>query len=663
MKVKYNRVLEYNDLISQFQNADFDGDSEIGAGIHSEQAKQDFGYMFVKNLIEFEHADRLLIDYEHESIFAAYMLSKVAREEKEAILKEFTEEDLKELPYLSDLDLSINYFDSFIRLNKSFKRGGLPFAKDSQNNIYSFFEILVNLSLGFDITKEEILYTFNNYKDLNKKELMKLTEDFYKKIKFEGKELEFWDRIHVFNKFLLEAGTVLDYAIASFDFKDFVVDNPNMQKFKENLIQNEPFLAFHQNLVLFEDYVLTEVRKNKDSILTKLFDSGARLKSVQLLKAASNTGIPTDIYGRAMPINIKNALLDGLTPYQYFKSGDSARLALQQRQDAIPKGGELQRKFFYSTGILMQDKEVYDCFEETGKQRYFEVEIKNEKYLKTLKHRWYKLPEWDEEKVLKGDEKELIGKTILLRSPITCQLDEYRVCKKCLGEKRPVTKNLGAPIGQYLSEAIIQSVLRAHHFGGVFLADEDKKLKDILRNIKYLIIDENLTILEGNKEDIKYIEEFLKTKYNETQAEIYITEIDDKARIEIIIHEMPFSEDAVKILKEITALIDKNISKKDQFDIYNTFDKLIEISDSNGILNIYFELVMSLLYYDEDNVLLRYTDKEPVKQLALKDIIDNIDPKLNIFYNFSSSTLNKIYSKKDIKEVNHMYNDLIKIYK
>jgi len=660
MKVKANRVMEINDLISQFQNADFDGDSEIGAGIHSEQAKQDFPYMFVKNITEFEHADRLLIDYEHESIFSAYMLSKVAREEKEKLLQEITEEDINDIPNLSELDLSINYFDTFIRLNKSFKKGGLLIAKDNEY-YYSLFEVLVNLAFG--LTPEEFIYRFDKYKDLNKKELMRLTEDFYFYLKKTKRELEFWDRIHVFNKFLLEAGTVLDYAIASFDFKDFVVNNPEMQKFKDSLIQNEPFLAFHQNLVLFEDYVLTEVRKNENSILTKLFDSGARLKSVQLLKAASNTGVPTDIYGRAMPINIKNALLDGLTPYQYFKSGDSARLALQQRQDAIPKGGELQRKFFYSTGILMQDKEVNDCFEETGKERYFEVEIKNEKYLKTLKHRWYKLPEWQEEKVIQGDEKELIGKTILLRSPITCQLSDYRICKKCLGQKRLVTKNLGAPIGQYLSEAIIQSVLRAHHFGGVFLADENKELKNVLRKITYLVTDENLTVLEGSKEDIKFIENFLKEKYNEEQAEIYITEIEDKARIEIIVHEMPFSEDAVKILKEITAVIDKNINKKDQFNIYETYDKLIEISEANGILNVYFELVMSLLYYDEDNVLLRYSDKEPVKQLALKDIIDNIDPKLNIFYNFGSSTLNKIYSKKDITEVNHMYNDLIKIYK
>jgi hypothetical protein len=663
MVIKNNRVMEINDLISRFQNADFDGDSEIAAGMHSEQAKRDFNRMFVKNLIEFEHMDELLVDYEHESIFGAYALSKEAYNNFEKFKTD--PDEIKDFYQFID-ELSI---DAFISLNNSFKHGGIAFKIN--NDIISLFELIVNKIFGIyedqkNKNEKEIyhLYRFNKQGILKKKNLIKLTEEFYNYLKKNKKTLEFWDRIHIWNKFLLEAGTVLNYSVASFDFKDFIIENNEIQEFKNKLIQNEPFLGFHQNLILFEDYILPEVKKIESGILFKLFDSGARLKSVQLLKAASNTGIPTDIYGRAMPINIKNALLDGLTPYQYFKSGDSARLALQQRQDAIPKGGELQRKFFYVIGILMQDKEVNDCFKETGKEKYFEIEIKNEKYLKTLKYRWYKLPGEDEEKVIKGDEEYLIGKTILLRSPITCQLDDYRICKKCLGVKRPDTKNLGAPVGQYLSEAIIQSVLRAHHFGGVFLvSNEDQELKNILRKIKILENTEDITIIKGNNKDIDYIINYLKSKYSENAIELHETQENDEKLLEIIVYEMPFSEDAVKILKSITSLIDKNRSKKDLIDIKEIFDILIDISNQNGIFNLYFELVLSVLFYDEDGNLYRYSDKEIVQQLSLKDVIDNIDPKLNIFYNFSSTTLNKIFSKKDIREIDHMYNDLIKIYK
>ena len=58
------------------------------------------------------------------------------------------------------------------------------------------------------------------------------TED----LKINNKKLEFWDRIHLFNKFLLEAGTVLDYSVASFDFKDFVIQNEKVNKFKNDLL-------------------------------------------------------------------------------------------------------------------------------------------------------------------------------------------------------------------------------------------------------------------------------------------------------------------------------------------------------------------------------------------------------------------------------------------
>ena len=669
MEIKKNRVIEINDLVSAFFNADFDGDSMFNSSIHSKQAKQDFSYMFIKNINEFDQTDKLLIDYEHVSIFAAYMLSKKAYESKELILENnFNNEDYEELKNIDEVNFNTkadiqSLFNTYINLNKSFKRGGIPLLKEDgePNKIYSLFEILVNLALGINI-QNGLLYTFEDYGILSKKNLNKLTYDFYKYLQDQKLPNEFWDRIHIFNKFLLEAGSRLSYAIASFDFKDFQVKNENILEYKETLIQNEPFLAFHQNLVLFDEFVMPEVEKNEDGILNTLFKSGARLKSVQLLKAASNTGIPTDIYGKAMPINIKNALLDGLTKEDYFNSGDSARLALGQRQDAIPKGGELQRKFFFVTGILKQNKEINDCFEHTGKEKYFEIQILNEKFLKVLKYRWYKIPGENEEKLLQGDEEHLIGQTVLLRTPITCQLEGYQICKKCLGEKRPSTANLGAPIGQYLSEAIIQSVLRAHHFGGVFLAQEDNKIKNILKNSIIQPTEDKTTII-SSKENIDYIKEYLESKYEPQDIELNIEDLDDKSKIEIEVHNLPFSEDAVKILTNITGLIDKNISKKNEISIINTFNKLIEISAENGIFNIYFELVLSLLFYNEDDVLFRYTDKPIVKQLALKDIINNIDPKLSIFYNFGNKTVQKIFTTKKDDRVDHMYRDLINIYK
>ena len=655
MEVLNNRVIEVNDLLSRFFNHDHDGDSMIALAIHSKQARQDaLNNMFVKKITEFIHMDELLIDYEHETIYSSYMLSYEARKEFNRLIKTEDHEDLKELN--NETIESINY-DQFISLYNLFYKGGIPIAKINGKPI-SFFELIINKILGtIDLENKEILYTFEKYGLLKKKTLNKLTYDFYKKLEKKGRKEEFWDIIHIFNKFFLEAGTRLNAGIASFDYEDFAVHSEKIENYKNNLIQNEPFLAFHQNLILFEDYVMPEIENNEYNFLNTLYESGARLKSVQLLKAASNFGIPTDIYGRAFPINIKNALLDGLTPEEYFISGDSARLALAQRQDAIPKGGELQRKFFFGTGILKQEKEIDDCAQ-VKEVRYFETLIPNKDILKTLKYRWYLDEETGEEKLIQGDEENLIGKTIKLRSPITCGLPDYKVCKKCLGEKRPETANLGAPIGQFLSEAIIQSILRTHHFGGAFLADVDETLKTILKKVE-IKAENDLTEIIGVEAEINYIEDYLNSKYKDG-LELEKEESNGKMKLSIKVLSLPFSEDAVKLLRETTAIIDKNSSS---IDMKQSFLKLAEISAYNGILNIYFELVLSLLFYDEDNILYRYSDKEPIKQLALKDVIENIDPKLTIFYNFSNKTIQKIFSTKNTFKVDHMYRDLIDIYK
>jgi len=670
MEYKKNRVIELNDLVSAFFNADFDGDSMLSLSLHSKQAKRDFAAMFIKNNIEFEHTDKLLIDYEHESIYGAFMLSKKAYENfnPQELIDDFSQmdEEEKNQENIQTVERIYKELDPIflITMNKLMKYGGRPVM--IQGKILSYFEVIINQIL--DVYKiqsndSEIyhLYTFEKYGLLNKKGLNKLTYDYNEFLKKNNIGGQFWDRIHKFNKFLLEAGSRLDYACPTFELDDFIVESDEINKFKTKLIQGEPFLAFQQNMVLYEDYITTEVSKKDTSFFNSLFQSGARLKSVQLLKAASNTGIPTDIYGRAMPMNIKNSLLDGLTQDEYFNTGDSARLALGQRQDAIPKGGELQRKFFFTAGILKQNKEVQDCFEHTGKERYFEILIKNEKYLKTLKYRWYKELDGDKELMIQGDENHLIGKKILLRSPITCQMPNYQVCPKCLGEKRPTTANLGAPIGQYLSEATIQSVLRAHHFGGVFLANEDKQVQEVLRRIDVDYSDSEVTILKGSLEDLKLIVNYLEDKYQPEAIDLHLNEEQGMLRIHVI--DLPFSEDAVKILNSITGLIDKNRDKKNLVPIEEIYDKLINVSDETDIFNVYFELVLSLIFYDEDDVLYRYSDKPIVKQFALKDVINNIDPKLTIFYNFGNKTIQKIFTSRKNESVDHMYRDLINIYK
>jgi hypothetical protein len=652
MVIGSNQVMEKSNLTSRFDNHDYDGDSLIALALHSEEAREDFKYAYVKNLVEFEHLDELLIDYEHESIFSAYMLTLMAKENIfphigtttqevfDLFEKEFNLENMSEYP-----GASINYthFGNLTNIEAAINQVLCkPFQLITQEDIYP----------------KEPIYLISRDGLLTKKALGKLTVRFWNIVKefnkIQGFEMvNFWDTIHEMDKFFLECSTSVGFCNPSFDLQDFVVYDQEIEEFKENLITVEPFIAFHQNMVLFEK-VSHEINKHPDNILNRVFKSGARLKSVQLLKAASNTGIPTDIYGKAFPANIKNSLLDGLTPEEYFITGDSARLALAVRQEAIPKGGELQRKFFFTVGILKLDREVYDC----GTKKYYEIEVENMSHLKLLNHRWRFNEETQEEELIDISDSSLVGKTIKLRSPVTCKNPDYKICTKCFGEKVPESVNLGSTVGAALSEGIIQSVLRAHHFGGAFIATEDKHLMEILRRSEFKAPD---TII-SDPQDIEYIVEYLNGIYPEEDWEYETLFLDKKTGIKIKINELPFNDDSVKQLNSIVGLIDKNRDQSSLIDPKELYKQLELVIEQNGILSVYLELIISLLYYDEDGILYRYTDKDPYSQVALKNIIEVLDPKLSIFYNFSNRIISKIYNHESLGHIDHMYHDLLDVY-
>jgi hypothetical protein len=200
MIIGSNQVMEKSNMTSRFDNSDHDGDSLIALALHSEEARNDFKYAFAKNLMEFEHMDELLIDYEHESIYASFMLTKMAEagkgysdigENKELSLMDrtFTIEDFRDNPgskskyevfgYLTNVEAAINQ---------------------------SLLKPLKELS-GYIV--DTPIYTIERDGQLSKKNLMRLTERVFRVIqslnKTAGTELiNFWDVIHEFDKFLLE---------------------------------------------------------------------------------------------------------------------------------------------------------------------------------------------------------------------------------------------------------------------------------------------------------------------------------------------------------------------------------------------------------------------------------------------------------------------------
>ena len=96
-------------------------------------------------------------------------------------------------------------------------------------------------------------------------------------------------------------------------------------------------------------------------------------------------------------------------------------------------------------------------------------------------------------------------------------------------------------------------------------------------------------------------------------------------------------------------------------EMYNQL--LDEIVLPNGIYSVFVELIMSLMFYDEEDVIIRYGG-EPYKQTALKKIIQKCDPRLSIFYNLNSNAMALILrDEHKILGAKHMLSGLITPYK
>lgn len=626
-----NRVMDVNSMNAPGFNWDYDGDNMSAFSVNTKQGLAAFPAVYLGNQVEFEHHTGLVASLEHESIYAAYMISRFGQKIDQAMIDSGEVVEIDNDTELNDISVSIADITELYNTPVRYR-----------GKIYSYNHLFINIALN----QNKIIYTEEEFGLLKKGNLKKLMHKLRDIVGDKDYHYALWN----FNKVLLEVGTLVQYCQPTFDLDDFSIGSDEITDYKTTLVM-EPYIGFHQNDILFNDYVKPEVLKDDKNILGRVFESDARIKSVQLLKAASNNGIPTNIYGKAFNLNIKNSLLDGLSREEFFIAGDSARLALDQRQTAIPKGGELQRKFYYNLGFLYLSDED-DCGTEVG----FTFDIESKEHLKSLYGRY--LMDGSEIDI---NDLSLVGTTITIRSPMTCKSKHYQICSKCFGKKKPQSKALGASIGSYISESIIQTVLRAHHFSGAFITNISKEMLVLIKSLQF----SSPNIIKGEESKIRELETYMLTNYYET-GDITFDKLNDGS-FAINIHKLPFNDDSVKLLGNIIGMIDKNRSLDQGNLIYpgEMYSFLLDnIVIPNGILSIYIELIISTLYYDDQDNMIRYTDVDPSYQVSLKSVCEKLDPSLAIFHNFSNTAITRVYQhhEKKIPLKDHMFYSMIDIF-
>lgn len=259
-----------------------------------------------------------------------------------------------------------------------------------------------------------------------------------------------------------------------------------------------------------------------DHALSASFKASEAINPRQFKEARFNIGTKPNGSGGIYPYIIDKSFTNGGVndPISYFIESSSARTAQIMSKINVGTSGEFARILgLNNTDTFLNKNMDYEC----STKNYILYEIKSDKHLSMIKNRYYRNNPMGMEYLIDDEDKSLIGKTIYLRSPMTCSCHSSGngICKKCYGDLyyTNLNINVGKIAAEILSSQLTQILLSAKHlletliqaikwnpeFDSYFDMDINSiKLTDLeYENLKKytLVIDPENIILENEEED------------------------------------------------------------------------------------------------------------------------------------------------------------------
>lgn len=345
----------------------------------------------------------------------------------------------------------------------------------------------------------------------------------------------------------------------------------------------------------------------------------------------------------------------------YWKEASKGRQAQIINKENVGSSGAFARQLSLNNReTILNPNEHLSC----RTKNLIQITIKNASYLNLFKNRYYRFtPNGVEYRISSNpirDNKDLIGKTILLRSPMTCESNVFGhgICRKCYGDLYYTNRdvNIGQMASELLSSRLTQMLLSAKHllesriikpvFTPLFynyleLAHNIVKVKEgVDLEETFIVIDQDSVKTEDDNDNFDYNDYctgfYLMTPdrnktYIRLQSDdnLYLTDdmilriddrhLNDDGDYVISLSEMKDynlflinmnNDELSKTLKGVKSLLDKEDSirdlTKEQF-----LEKLIDVVIEGGINidAVHLELILS-------NQIRKYlTDKEDILDL------------------------------------------------
>lgn len=182
---------------------------------------------------------------------------------------------------------------------------------------------------------------------------------------------------------------------------------------------------------MYEKRITNCITSDKTNCLYPYVQSG-RIKTSQLTQVLVAVGTRPDTDKTILPWPVSRGYIHGLANIaEYFMETITARDALMTKNDNLPRSGYLSREINrLAASKVFINYGVEDC----GNTRYIAYNIKNPDYLEMAAGKYYLDEKSGKLKVLTKKDTDLVGKTIQLRTFITCNC-QSGVCMKCVGKK------------------------------------------------------------------------------------------------------------------------------------------------------------------------------------------------------------------------------------
>lgn len=254
----------------------------------------------------------------------------------------------------------------------------------------------------------------------------------------------------------VKCNTISVYNILQFknrnkEFKDL---------FNTRLDKTKTIAETEQYMKNAERKLANAISADKDNCLNPYVKAG-RLNMAQLTKFLVAVGTRPDIDKTILPWPIERSYLRGLqNAAEYFMETITARDAMMTKNDNLPRSGFLSREINRLTSDIYINYDVEDC----GSKITIPYEVKNSDYLKMVNGKYMVDDNGKEHMIDSEKDSKFIGKTIQVRSFITCNC-KNGVCKKCVGnvEKRLRDTRLGSLPSIKCINPMSQKSLSAKH--------------------------------------------------------------------------------------------------------------------------------------------------------------------------------------------------------